>query len=85
MLNRTQLNEYSLKMKMLERWLTYDTVSGSDSIIFSQMSELITMIHHVFVCWARILVQVTINRRLLIGRDGHLDQSEAYDLSKRVR
>ena len=28
-----------------------------------------------------ILVQVTINRRLLIGRDGHLDQSEAYDLS----
>ena len=30
---------------------------------------------------ARILVQVTINRRLLIGRDGHLDQSEAYDLS----
>ena len=30
---------------------------------------------------ARILVQVTINRRLLIGWDGHLDQSEAYDLS----
>ena len=30
---------------------------------------------------ARILEQVTINRRLLIGRDGHLDQSEAYDLS----
>ena len=28
-----------------------------------------------------ILEQVTINRRLLIGRDGHLDQSEAYDLS----
>ena len=35
--------------------------------------------------WARILVQVTINRRLLIGRDGHLDQSEAYDLSQLVR
>ena len=31
--------------------------------------------------WVRILEQVTINRRLLIGRDGHLDQSEAYDLS----
>ena len=30
---------------------------------------------------SRILVQVTINRRLLIGRDGHLDQSEAYDKS----
>ena len=30
---------------------------------------------------ARILVQVTIYRRLLIGRDSHLDQSEAYDIS----
>ena len=27
------------------------------------------------------LVQVTIYRSLLIGRDDHLDQSEAYDLS----
>ena len=35
----------------------------------------------VMVTWARILVQVTIYRRLLIGRDGHLDQSETYDLS----
>ena len=32
-------------------------------------------------CWARILVQFTRYRRLLIGRDGNLDQSEAYDLS----
>ena len=31
--------------------------------------------------WARILVQVTIYRRLLIGRDVHLDQSEACDIS----
>ena len=30
---------------------------------------------------ARILIQVTIYRRLRIGRDGHLDQSEAYDIS----
>ena len=29
----------------------------------------------------RILVQVTIYRRLQIGRDGHLDQSDAYDIS----
>ena len=29
----------------------------------------------------RILVQVTIYRRLWIGRDGHLDQSKAYDIS----
>ena len=34
-----------------------------------------------YISWARILVQVTIYRRLLIGRDGHLDQSEAYDIS----
>ena len=31
--------------------------------------------------WAHILVQVTIYRRLRIGRDGHLDQFVAYDIS----
>ena len=31
--------------------------------------------------WGCILVQVTIYHRLRIGRDGHLDQSEAYDIS----
>ena len=30
---------------------------------------------------ACILVQVTIYRRLRLGRDDHLDQSEAYDIS----
>ena len=30
---------------------------------------------------ARIFVQITIYRRLLIGRDGNLDESEAYDIS----
>ena len=35
--------------------------------------------------WARILVQVTIYRRLQIGRDGHLYQSEAYDISELAR
>ena len=34
---------------------------------------------------ARILVQVTIYRRLRIGRDGRLDQSGAYDVSQLVR
>ena len=33
----------------------------------------------------RILVKSTIYRSLLIGRDGHLDQSEAYDISYLVR
>ena len=31
--------------------------------------------------WAGIIEQVTINPRLLVGRDDHLDQSESYDLS----
>ena len=35
------------------------------------------------VNWARILVHVMIYRRLLIGRDDNLDQSEAYDISSR--
>ena len=34
---------------------------------------------------ARIVVHVAIYRRLQIGRDGHLDQSEAYDISYFVR
>ena len=34
-----------------------------------------------FKARGRILVQVTIYRRLLIGRDGHLGQSEAYYIS----
>ena len=41
--------------------------------------------HYYTVCLmrvrARILVQVTMYRWFLIGRDGHLDQSEAYDIS----
>ena len=38
-------------------------------------------VSHFSLFRARILVQVTIYRRLVIGRDGHLDQSEAYDIS----
>ena len=43
-----------------------------------------SMVEFVRVC---ILVKVTctVYRRLQIGRDGHLDQSEAYDISARVR
>ena len=33
----------------------------------------------------RILVQVTIYRRLRLGLDDHLAQSEAYDISQLVR
>ena len=35
--------------------------------------------------WAHILVQVTIYRRFLIGRDDNLDHSEAYEISWLVR
>ena len=38
-------------------------------------------IYCILFSWARILVQVTIYRRLRIGRDGHLDQSKAYDIA----
>ena len=41
-----------------------------------------SMVEFVRAC---ILVKVTVYRRLQIGRDGHLDQSEAYDISARVR
>ena len=41
---------------------------------------------HIYTCiWTRILVQFTMYRRLRIGRDGHLDQTEAYDISQLVR
>ena len=52
------------------------------SVTFNNLSNLSE------ISWpasARILVHDTIYRRLLIGRDGHLDQSEAYDISWLVR
>ena len=39
----------------------------------------------VFARQSHNLEQATIYRRLRIGRDGHFDQSEAYDIPKRVR
>ena len=45
--------------------------------VFASVFALALGIALAFVCF----VQVTINRRLLIDRDVHLDQSEAYDLS----
>ena len=38
-------------------------------------------VHRRQACTACILVHVTTYRRLRIGRDGHPDQSEAYDIS----
>ena len=31
--------------------------------------------------WVRIVVQITIHCRICIGRDGHLGQSEFFDIS----
>ena len=36
---------------------------------------------HIFSFLNLYYVQVAIYRRLRIGRDGHLDQSKAYDIS----
>ena len=47
--------------------LFYRIISYGSSVVLSSL--------------ARFLVQVAIYRRFLIGRDGHLDQSEAYDIS----
>ena len=44
-------------------------------------SHVVMLVVTCLQLWARILVQVTIYRRFLIGRDDHLDQSEAYDIS----
>ena len=56
------------------------------AVNFSNFAEISMMSRHSSVVqyletWARILVQVTINRRPRIGRDCHHDQSEVYDLS----
>ena len=55
----------------------------SVNITYQSVITLAMMPVYVNNC-ACILVQVTIYRRLRIGRDGHLDQSEAYDISELV-
>ena len=48
----------------------------------SNGKEIIDVVWDICVATrARIVVQVMIYRRLRIGRDGHLDQSEAGDIS----
>ena len=71
-------------MKFLKQWLVQVTDYIIDSHIYMHVSASDSM-QEAVTRPARILVQVTIYRRLLIGRDGHIDQSEAYDISKLVR
>ena len=58
--------------------LTSHLKHNEDSLILSIYTqwECVTL-----QLWACILVQVTMYHRLRIGRDGHLDQSKAYDIS----
>ena len=66
------------KNKIVHCWLNIHP-------LFATLSQHLTGICVMSVpfsgCRSRILAQVTIYRRLLIGRDGHLDQSEAYAIS----
>ena len=50
-------------------------ILGSKFCTVGTLTAMITM------TMARILVQVTIYYRHQIGRDGHLDQSDAYNIS----
>ena len=54
-------------------WWNGDPVISVDDLKSHEMDDDVDR--------GRILVQVTIYRRLPIGRDCHLDQSEAYDIS----
>ena len=75
---------------LLKEWATHTFPSATDYWTFRKnvgipmkfLLENISSPTYIWeiVCWGRILVQVTIYRRLLIGQDGHLDQSEAYDI-----
>ena len=47
----------------------------------TQRMVIKVLLMNLLLYWGRIRVQVTIYRRLRIGRDSHLDQSEAYDIS----
>ena len=79
-------NRFKLTIKC-----TLHAIRGTETLIvivmdaYKRIRHRHTMSH--FTCgWpsharSRILVHATIYRRLLIGRDGHLDQSEAYDIS----
>ena len=49
--------------------------------ILAKFEQFSVMVCNSLLSRAHILVQVTIYRRLRIGPDGHLDQSEADDIS----
>ena len=86
-------SERTLLMPFTKAWTVLMRVSVGDALFVNDLyidivkpffcSESMKKLglSHQVIQRVRILVQVTIYRRLLIGRDGHLDQSEAYDIS----
>ena len=83
-LHRNVYKKYFLKSEKSEK--NKIMISGIHYFVTKLKTKIDVIPRSCFIscflsCWDRILVQVTRNRRLLIGRDGHLDQSEAYDLS----
>ena len=65
-----------IDIDLLTFWITLNNKNSIRNGLYSEQHT-----KKRYCTWPRILVQVTIYRRLLIGRDGHLDQSEAYDIS----
>ena len=60
--------------KMICDWPTWRVKLGVTRLLFCTPNQDAALQNWARILWARILV-------LLIGRDGHLDQSEAYDIS----
>ena len=68
----------------LTHWPHIKPTSGSEVILPAcpyHQGTLGSALADLLYTSARILVQVTIYRRLRIGRYSHLDQSEAYDIT----
>ena len=72
---------YCVFQSVDSRFRCYDEIDTDAVLSLDEDVQLITDEVCVMPHQTRILVQVTIFRRLLIGRDGHLNQSEAYDIS----
>ena len=83
--SQLRLSEPRYELRNVYSSLGFVYLSPSLRITVCSCKSVIGALRKVVLSRGIILVQVTIYRRLLIGRDGHLDQSEANDISKFVR
>ena len=67
---------FLLGNKLEHWWQNRPIVPGRVTLILTIIKKLVAR---------SILVQITIYRRFWIGRDGHLEQSETYDIWQHVR